>query len=316
MKGFLFTGYTIEGIVVWLGLIALLIVLNEVSRKNKWTATFFYGFLPILLGVLLLAGVVDSQSSKSWFGVVKTYSALAGVIGFMIIRYVDKAGKSKFAQIFAVAILALNIIEAIVKEFEVYFTYTEGIVDEAGIFMLGGPWNILNALAGLFLLLSMTGWMGIKVSNNKSRDMVWADQLWFWIVAYDLWNIAYCYNCISNRAMYAGVAIILACTICEIFCQRGAWLQHRAQTLALFGMFSLAFDYSTWGSFKITASFDHRAWLLLSIIALVANVAVFAYEVYVIVKYKRNPLKQEMFTHLNCYKNNLAANGLLDGSAL
>lgn len=312
MKGFFFEGYNVETVVALLGLIALLIILNEFTRANKWTATVFYGVLPIVLGILVIAGVADSQSSKTWFGVVKTYSAIAGVVGFMVIRYIDKVGKSKFAFYFPVAILALNIAEAIFKEMQVFFTYKEAVVDDAGILMLGGPWNILNALAGLFLLLSMTGWMGIKVSNTKTRDMVWADQLWFWIVAYDLWNIAYCYNCISNRAMYAGVAIIIACTLCEVFCKKGVWLQHRAQTLALFGMFSLAFDYSEFGSFGIVATHNPDAWLTLSILSLVANVAVFGYELYVIIKHKRNPLKQEMYCDLPWYKHNLEANGLLD----
>lgn len=317
MKGFFFSGYTVETVMMFLGLISLLVILNEVSRKNKWVATVFYGLLPIVLGILVLTGQTDSPSSKTWFGALKTYSAIIGVIGFMLIRYIDKIGKSKFAYYFPVLILVINIIEAIVKEIEVFITYSGNpTVDAAGIYMLGGPWNILNAIAGLLLMLSLTGWMGIKVAKTKSKDMVWADQLWFWIIAYDLWNISYCYNAISSRAMYAGVAIIIACTICEFFCKRGIWLQHRAQTLALFGMFSLAFDYSAFSAFSVVATYDPAAWLTLGIISLVVNAAVFGYELFVIIKHKRNPLKQEMFTDLKAYRRNLEANGLLDESAL
>lgn len=316
MKGFFFDGYTVETIMMFLGLIALLVILNEVSRKNKWVATAFYGVLPLVLGILVIAGVMSSPSSKTWFGALKTYSAVAGVIGFMLIRYIDKIGKSKFAFYFPVIILVINILEAIYREIEVYANYTVPVVDEAGIYMLGGPWNILNALAGLFLMLSLTGWMGIKVAKTPSRDMVWADQLWFWIIAYDFWNIAYCYNCISSRAMYAGVAIIIACTLCEFFCKRGIWLQHRAQTLALFGMFSLAFDYSQFSAFSIVATYNPDAWLTLGILSFVVNLAVFAYTVSVIVKRKRNPLKQEMFVELKAYRRNLEANNLLPDNAL
>ena len=176
--------------------------------------------------------------------------------------------------------------------------------------MLGGPWNLMNALAGVFLLLTMTGWMGIQVANTGSKDMVWPDQLWFWIIAYDLWNVAYCYNCIATRAMYAGVALLISCTLAEFLLKRGVWLQHRAQTLALFGMFSLAVDYQALPAFGITATYNPAAWMTLSALALAFNAGVFVYEVTVIVKTKRNPLKQELYTDLAGYQKNLSANGL------
>ena len=48
---------------------------------------------------------------------------------------------------------------------------------------------------------------------------------------------AYTYNCISDHSAYAGLALLLACTIPTFFIKKGAWLQHRAQTLALWIMF-------------------------------------------------------------------------------
>ncbi|MEG1017115.1 MAG: DUF5692 family protein, partial [Oscillospiraceae bacterium] len=90
----------------------------------------------------------------------------------------------------------------------------------------------------------------------------------------------------------------------------GVWLQHRAQTLALFGMFSLAVDYQAMPQFSITASYNPTAWLVLSALALAVNAAVFFYELYYIVKRKRNPLKEEMYTELSAYKKNLKANNL------
>ncbi|MEG2053930.1 MAG: DUF5692 family protein [Oscillospiraceae bacterium] len=307
--GFLFQGFSLMTVLSFIGVVAALIFLNELTRRSKIAAVAVYCVFPIILVVLIAMGVVSSPSSKTWFGVVKTFSALLGVLGFMAIRF-TKLGQKKFAWYFPVAILAINIIEAIVRDLEVFKLYKTVTVDGAGITMLGGPWNILNALAGVFLLLTLTGWMGIKVAKSPSKDMVWADQLWFWIIAYDLWNIAYCYNCISTRAMYAGVALIVACTVAEFFLKRGVWLQHRAQTLALFGMFSLAVDYQAMPQFGITASYNPKAWMLLSALALAFNAAVFVYEICVIVKYKRNPFKGEMYSHLKEYNKNLKANNL------
>lgn len=307
--GFLFEGITPITALVFLGLVVVLIILNELTRRSLIISLIMYGILPIVIVILIACKVVDSPSSKTWFGVVKTYSALIGVWGFMLIRF-TKLGKSKFTYIFPVAILGINIIEAIVREIEVFTTYKELTFDASNIALLGGSWNILNSIAGLFLLLSMTGWMGIKVAKNKTKDMIWADQLWFWIIAYDIWNISYCYNCISTRSMYAGVALIVSCTVCEFFIKKGAWLQHRAQTLAIFGMFSLVFDYQSSKLFSIVASNSETAWLTLAIISIIINAAVLLYEIYVMIKYKRNPLKVEMYTHLNAYKRNLTLNNL------
>lgn len=309
MSGFFFEGYTLYNLVMFIVLVAALIVVNEVTRRNKTAALVMYLVLPVVLVLLIAFELVGSPSSKTWFGVVKTYSALVGVIGFMLIRY-TKWGDKKFAAFFPVAILAINIVEAIARDLEVYSSYKTLEVDAAGVTLLGGPWNLMNAAAGVFLLLTLTGWVGIKVSKTPSRDMVWADQLWFWIIAYDLWNVAYCYNCISTRSMYAGVALLLSCTFCEFFIQRGIWLQHRAQTLALFGMFSLAFDYQAKPAFSIVASYNTDAWTLLSALAIVSNLAVFIYELRQIVKYKRNPLKEEMYVELKAYGKNLSINGL------
>ena len=302
--GFFFEGYSLVALAGLVLLVAALVALNELTRRSKALAIAVYCVFPMILVVLIAAGVVGSPSSKTWFGVIKTYSALIGVVGFMLIRY-TKLGNRKFAWYFPVAILGVNILEAIYRDYEVFASFKTMTTDAAG-----GPWNLMNALAGVFLLLTMTGWMGIRVANTKSKDMVWPDQLWFWIIAYDLWNVAYCYNCIATRAMYAGVALLLSCTFAEFFVKRGIWLQHRAQTLALFGMFSLAVDYQAMPAFGITATYNPAAWTVLSALALAFNAGVFVYEVFVIVKTRRNPLKQELYTELTDYKKNLAANGL------
>lgn len=307
--GFFFEGYTPIAVVGLVLLVAALVALNELTRRSKTLSVAMYCVVPVILVVLIATGIVGSPSSKTWFGVIKTYSALIGVVGFMLIRYTG-LGRRKFAWYFPVAILGINILEAIYRDYEVFATFKTMTTDAAGLTLLGGPWNLMNALAGVFLLLTMTGWMGIQVANTDSKDMVWPDQLWFWIIAYDLWNVAYCYNCIATRAMYAGVALLISCTLAEFFLKRGVWLQHRAQTLALFGMFSLAVDYQALPAFGITATCNPAAWMVLSALALAFNAGVFVYEVSVILKTKRNPLKRELYTQLESYKKNLSANGL------
>lgn len=307
--GFFFTGYNLITIVSFIALVAVLIFLNEISRRSKITSILLYVAVPVVLFALIGFGVIGSPSAKTWFGNVKTVSALMGAWGFMLIRF-SKLGNTKFTQIFPVTILGINIAEAVYRDIEVFLNYKEMVVDDANLVQLGGYWNLFNAAAGVLLLITMTGFMGIRVAKTSSRDMVWPDQLWFWIVAYDLWNAAYCYNCISTRSMYSGMALLVACTLAEVLCKRGVWLQHRTQTLALFGMFSLAVDYSSMPAFAIEASYRPAAWGALSIAAFLFNLGVFVYMMMQVKKTKRNPYTAELYTDSKAYQKNLSANGL------
>ncbi|MFI3208963.1 MAG: DUF5692 family protein [Eubacteriales bacterium] len=308
--GFFFEGYNVITVLTFAIVIAVIMAGNEVTRRSKKLSIVAYMIVPAVIFILCVPlHLIGTPSGQTWFGWVKCISSLIGVIGFMAMRY-TKFGNMKYAYYFPVAILVINILEAMYKDVEVFLNYQVPVIDSAGIYQQGGVWNLMNALAGLFLVLSLTGWMGIQISKNKSQDMIWPDQLWFWIIAYDFWNVAYCYNAISTRSMYAGLAIIIACTLSEIIFQRGAWLQHRAQTLALFAMFSLIVDYQQYDAFAITSSYNPNALFALSFMALVVNAAVFIYEIHTIKKYKRNPLKEDVYTHLEGYKKNLEANNL------
>ena len=50
--------------------------------------------------------------------------------------------------------------------------------------------------------------------------------MWLWIIAYDLWNFAYDYNCVTDRAFY-NAALLITCSIPAFTIRKGAWAQHR-----------------------------------------------------------------------------------------
>ena len=303
-----FTGYSLTSILVFIGLTAALIGLNEITRRFKWAGIAMYVIIPIIATFFIWPKTAGGNVGGTWFAWVKTYSALAGVIGFMLLRYIPKLQKNKFMLTYPALILAINILEAVYADLEC-LPKTGQI--EAGLQMIGGPWNVLNAIAGILNIITITGWLGIQIGKTHSQDMVWADQLWFWIIAYDLWNLSYCYNCISNRSFYAGFLLLVSCTAAEFFIRRGAWLQHRAQTLALWAMFSLTVDYSAAESyFSITSTQSDLPKLLLSGAALLFNICVLVYEIRTIRRTKKNPLKEAIYTELGAYKKNLEANGL------
>ncbi|NCT90404.1 hypothetical protein GXB85_05490 [Cellulomonas sp. APG4] len=303
---FLFESIPWYSAVMFVVVTAALIGLNELARRSKWSGLALFVALPLVLTVFVWPHTAGAGSSTgTWFHWVKVYSALAGCLGFMAIRYIPRLARNRWALMFPAAILGLNILEAVIRDFEVFSL--QGMHD--GVFMVGGPWNIMNGVAGILNLLTICGWAGIIISQDSTRDMVWPDMVWFWIIAYDLWNFAYVYNAVGDHSFYAGAALLISCTIPAFFLKRGAWLQHRAQTLAFWMMFTMAVPaFVSTSPFAVESSHDPTALFVVSAVSLVANVAVAVYQVRRIVTRRLNPLRDELWTDLPDYQKVVAAN--------
>jgi hypothetical protein len=224
--------------------------------------------------------VLKDVTYTDWFHLAKVYSSTAGCIGFWCIRHVKLTNKKTG------------------KEWK--------LADEA-MFVLGGPWNYMNGIAGILNIITITGWLGICIrkvtAKDGSKDMLWPDMLWFWIIAYDLWNFAYTYNYLPGHAWYAGFALLLAPTLCAFTVGKGAWLQHRAQTLAIWCMFAQTFPaFIDKGAYAVNSTYNPEVYYAVSLIALLANIAVFAYMIYKVIKTKRNPYLGELYTDLKKYQ--------------
>lgn len=306
---FFFENYTVVNVLSAIALLVALFLVNEAARRSKLLSIGLFMLVPVLFTLFVwpYTGGVGTASGY-WFAWIKTYSALIGVVGFMALRYIPKLQKNRFMLFFPALILAVNIFEAVLRDFQCY--RLTGVL-ENGLYLQGGLWNILNGIAGIISIITITGWVGIRISKNKFNDMVWPDMQWFYIVAYCIWNISYVYNCIPNRAFYAGVILLSLSLITGLLTTKGVWLQHRAQILALFAMFTLTFPtYSTTPYFSITSTLKTAPMLLLSVLSLTANVFVLCFQVYLMIKTKKNPLKEELYADLPSYKSVLESNQL------
>lgn len=297
---FLFESIPWYSLVMWFIVLITLMFLNEVTRRNKYIAIFSFAILPIFLSIFVWPKTaLPGTSVGSWFHWVKLYSVLAGCLGFMLLRYNKKYQKNKFFLIFPALILAINISEAVIRDFE--SLAFNGLVD--GMLIIGGPWNLMNGIAGILNILTISGFLGIIISKDKNKDMLWPDQLWFWIVAYDIWNFAYVYNCVGDHAFYAGLALLLSCTIPLLFIRKGNWLQNRAHTLAFWMMFVMAVPaFVDSSKFAVKSSHNETALFIISALSLIINVAVFIYHFRKILKDKKNPLKDDIHCDLVAYK--------------
>jgi hypothetical protein len=317
---------TILGLLVWLAVFGALFGFNEIGRRFKWIGFCMFVVLPTFLTVLWLT-VLKDTAYMDWFHLAKVYSSDAGCIGFWLIRHLEGKRKdgttwrladNKVALCFPPLILAINILEAVSRDFQVGALYANAqgiathLVENNQVQdLLGGPWNAMNGVAGLLNIVTITGWFGITVrkqtKKDGSKDMLWPDMLWFWIIAYDLWNFAYTYNCIPNHSYYAGLALLIAPTICAFTVGKGAWLQHRAQTLAIWCMFAQTFpQFLDSSAFTVKSTNNPTILFIVSFLALASNVAVFAYMIYKIAKTKRNPYASELYVDIPAYSRIIA----------
>ena len=317
---FTFTGGASAPLVwlVWVGVLAALFLFNEFSRRFMWTGVLCFIVLPVVLSVLWFT-VMRESTYTDWFHLVKVYSATAGCIGFWCIRFVKGVRKdgsawrladNKIALCFPPLILAVNILEACIRDIQVgvqYATMAQDVTADTTVMLMGGPWNYMNAAAGILNIIAITGWFGIclrkKTKSDGGRDMIWPDMQWFFIIPYDLWNFAYTYNCLPHHSWYCGFALLLAPTLCYLTVGKGSWLQHRAHTLALWCMFAQTFpkfqDSSLW---RVDSTYNPTVYFIVSFLALASNVVLVAYLIIKAKKTGRNPYKGELYTDLKAYK--------------
>ncbi|MDX2321848.1 MAG: DUF5692 family protein [Moritella sp.] len=298
---FFFESIPWYSVVMGMVILVALIALNEISRRSMIAGIACFVVLPLFLSFFIWPTTTTFEGStvNTWFHWAKVYSVIAACIGFMAMRYIKVVGTNKWMLFFPAFILGINIFEAVLREFQT--SGFDGLHD--GMMIVGGSWNIVNGIAGLLNIVTICGWAGIYITRDKNKDMVWPDMLWFWIIAYDLWNFAYVYNCVPDHSFYAGMILLLSCTIPAFFIKKGAWLQHRAHTLAFWMMFVMTFPgFVDTSMFAVKASGSTTAMWSISILSILANIAVFVYQVRKIRKNKLNPLKHELYTDLKAYQ--------------
>ncbi len=298
---------------VWITVFVLLFALNELTRRSSIFGFLAFIVTPAILTVLWFT-VLKDTTYTDWFHLAKVYSALAGCIGFWCIRHVrgvnKKTGKewrlseNRIALCFPALILAINIMEAVARDIQVGLNYNLG-QDAANL--VSGPWNFMNAAAGVLNIITITGWFGIcirkRTKKDGSRDMLWPDMMWFWILAYDLWNFAYTYNCLPDHAWYCGFALLLAPTVCAFTVGKGAWLQHRAHTLAIWCMFAQTVPaFIDKGAFAVQSTHAKTPLFIWSFLALAVNVLVFVYMIIKAKKTGRNPYTGELYVGMKGYE--------------
>lgn len=326
----LFHVYGDNAIYQWIGWFLVffgLIILNEFARRSKVGGIIMFAVLPVLMTVYCVVVSVAAGSGaewavnnptvlfqNGWFHYAKVYAALTGCIGFMVIKYHwGKLGKAQWFKAFPFVIVAINILIAVVSDFESAAHYFSGnyyllengsaawTTSEHAVQLCG--WNnVFNGVAGLLNIFIMTGWWAVY-TGKKDHDMIWADMTWVFILTYDIWNFCYTYNCLPNHAWYCGLALLLAPTVANALWNKGGWIQNRANTLAIWCMFAQVFpqfqdsfpELGFDSVFAVQSTLNAATNTTVAAIALAVNVIGLGYVVYRAKKLGVNPYKHEVF---------------------
>ena len=328
----------------WVLVFAGLVILNEIGRRTKIGGIVLFVIIPAVLTIYFIAiqaGLFGGHSNQTyeymngWFHYAKLYAADIGVVGFLMIKYKWGIGKKEWFKPWPFVIVAINILIAVVSDFESAIRAYQITGDfsgawwasNEGVFLYGGWWNIVNGIAGLINIFCMTGWWGIY-SSKKKDDMLWPDMTIWFIVAYDIWNFEYTYCNLPTHTWYCGVALLLAPTFANALWNKGGWIQNRAMTLATWCMFAQVFPlFQVDGIFstlpvlykytgastgmelsKLTLEQMNAAGAypvaqgVMSILAVVANVICIAVIIKRAVEQKKNPYKNEIFADTKDFK--------------
>lgn len=108
-----------------------LVLANEFARRTKTGGIICFLVLPAVLTVYFIAIAIGARAGaewalnnqtytnmNSWFHYAKLYAATAGCIGFMMLKYKWSIGKTEWFKVFPFAIVAINILIAVVSDFE------------------------------------------------------------------------------------------------------------------------------------------------------------------------------------------------------
>ncbi|MGN0201084.1 MAG: DUF5692 family protein [Candidatus Cryptobacteroides sp.] len=327
--------------IAMIGVLVSLILLNEFARKTKFGGAVMFFALPAILTVYFVAiqigvavGAEWALNNKTylymngWFHYAKIYAALAGCIGFMMIKYGWGIGKQHWFKPFPFVIVAINILIAVASDFE---TAAKGwyswFLSPEQVWLYGGWHNVMNGIAGLLNIFCMTAWWSVYSSKDKT-DMLWPDMTWVYILVYDVWNFAYTYNCLPTHSWFCGIALLLAPTIAALFWNKGGWIQNRANTLAIWCMFAQVFPLfqctfpdgtaaTKWATLPTLyadgtlngiveggcANANPTAMTIVSALALIVNVIALGYIIYVSRKRHINPYKEDVFVNQKYYKD-------------
>lgn len=190
-----------------------LAITEEIFHRYPRFSLAFFSIASIILFPcwVLLVGVED------WFAWMKVLSIASGIIVLSLLRTTKLGGNAKLVMWTTYAFLAVNILEATVRDA-----------------IVGNVANYLNAAAGFLLIVTLEKLRTIHIDKKGGhRDLLWDGMTFPWIVGYTLWNWTFVYLNFGFQSSVMHIAVLGAAFV-VVFRNKDRWLQARAFTLGMY----------------------------------------------------------------------------------
>ena len=177
----------------------------------------------IILGVVpILLWPVWKKTAKKYkwnpFLLLKTYSVTSASCVFLASSLRLGISTETLGLIIYVFMI-FNILEAVVFEF--LLRKRDGL-------------SKLNAIAGLFILISTPLWFGAYFVYGVETPEIMYSSTGLWILGYTVWNLSFVYNLDKGRVFGLHAAVLSAPFILFLVYGEDIWFQARFLTLALY----------------------------------------------------------------------------------
>lgn len=193
-----------------------LVIMEEVFHRYPRFSLAFFSIASLILFPcwVLLIGVED------WFAWIKVFSIASGIIILSLLRTTKLGSNAKLITWTTYAFLAVNIIEATVRDA-----------------IVGNTANYLNAVAGFLLIATLEKLRTVHIDKKESyRDLLWSGMTLPWIVGYTLWNWVFIYLNFGFQSSVMHVAVLVSALL-VVLRNKDRWLQARAFTLGMYFIF-------------------------------------------------------------------------------
>ena len=188
----LFQVYGDTAVYQWIGWILVfccLIGANELARRTKTGGVVAFLIVPAILTIYFItiyaAAAMGAEWAlnnptyvhmTSWFHYAKLYAATAGCIGFMALKYKwGKIGKSEWFKCFPFVIVAINILIAVVSDFESAIrAWGTTWVSTEGVTLYGGWHNVFDIswiTSTSFQQGRGSTWSPVSLSSDRSTPI-------------------------------------------------------------------------------------------------------------------------------------------------
>lgn len=234
-------------------LFIVLVAFYELFRRSHKATLIFFTVIPIF--AIPYWFTVDEMND--WFRWIKVISMIAGSLLVLATRTKFKGNRT--AHMLINALIALNILEAVIKDFT---TLDIG--------------SIPNIVSGVVLMITLfKGYDTMYVEKETGYGELYLPQInFYWALWYTIWNFSYIYSSYPDNVWRHIVVLGIPLFLTFVRDRNKTWLQCRAYTLVIYLLFSYSFPWIL-DQYNPPLVYNGNVYLIMGIISIISMLIYF-----------------------------------------